>query len=148
MKRSCMFLAVVILSATACAVGAAQTEVPDIVLFFEALGQDEGDAESALDEIAALWRDSYTPIIIDMVRFMAPPTPRRSSPIRQRLIDFLERQTGEEFGHDLNRWYQWMWRLPDELHPDYGPFKGILYGGRVDERMMNFFPLGVQATIR
>ena len=67
-----------------------------------------------------------------MVRFMAPPTPRRSSPIRQRLIDFLERQTGEEFGHDLNRWYQWMWRLPDELHPDYGPFKGILYGGRVD----------------
>ena len=141
MKRLGMFLTLVLLSVAACAVEAAQTEVPDIVLFFEAIGQDEGDAESALDEIAALWQDSYTPLIIDMVRLFG-------SPIRQRLIDFLERQTGQQFGQDLNRWYQWMWRLPDAPHRDYGPFKGLLYGGRIDERMMNFFPLGVQATIR
>src|SRR6266851_85333 len=41
------------------------------------------------------------------------------SPVRRRLIAFLERQTKQSFGQDLNRWREWMWKLPYDPHPDY-----------------------------
>ena len=40
-----------------------------------------------------------------------------------------------------------MWNLPDELHPNYGLFKGLIYG-QIDPRMREFFPPGVRADIR
>ena len=131
-----------LLSATAWLGGAVQSEIPSIGLFFEAASPDAERAESALEELGELWKDSYTPIIIDLVRVMDP-----NSAGWGRLIDFLESQTSQDFGNNENAWRQWMWRLPNEPHPDYGPFKGLIYR-QVDERMMSFFPLGVEATIR
>ncbi len=128
--------------AAACGVSAAQSEDPDILLFFEAARSDPAVAEAALDEIAASWRDAYTPCIVNIARMIAP-----NSPIRQRLIGFLETQTGQRFGQDLVRWGSWMWDLPPDLHPNYGLFKGIIYG-QIDPRMREFFPPGVRADIR
>ena len=128
--------------AVSCGVSAAQAEHPDILLFFEAARSDPAVAEAALDEIAATWRDGYTPFIVNMARMIAP-----SSPIRQRLIGFLETQTGQKFGQDLVRWGSWMWNLPADLHPNYGLFKGLIYG-QIDPRMSEFFPPGVRADIR
>ena len=124
------------------ALGAQQSEPPEMALFFQAAGPDEGPAQTALEQIAASWKDGYAPILVDITRLMRPP-----SPIRQRLIDFLTEQTGQDFGQDLGAWRRWMWNLPYDPHPDYGPFKGALYG-QVDRRMMDFFPIGVEATIR
>ncbi|MGQ0732707.1 MAG: DUF3179 domain-containing protein [Acidobacteriota bacterium] len=67
-----------------------------------------------------------------------PGPMRRESRIRQRLLSFLERQTKQRFGDDLNRWREWMWTLPEEPHPDYARFKGILYA-QIDPRMAGFF---------
>lgn len=47
-------------------------DVPDIQLFVDAAQQDGGRADTALDQIAAVWRNGYTPLIIDMARFMRP----------------------------------------------------------------------------
>ena len=142
MKQRFILSLIIAAFVTACGVSAAQTEVPDILLFFEAARSDPAVAEAALDEIAASWRDGYTPFIINMSRMIAP-----SSPIRQRLIGFLETQTGQQFGQDLVRWGSWMWDLPADLHPDYGIFKGLIYG-QIDPRMREFFPLGVRSDIR
>ena len=126
----------------ACGTSAAQTGAPDVRRFFEAASSDPVIADPALAEIAAGWSDGYTPFFIDLARLISP-----DSAIRQRLIGFLEQQTGKEFGQDLVAWQLWMWMLPDELHPDYGLFKGLLYW-QIDPRMGEFFPPGTRADIR
>jgi len=76
-----------------------------------------------------------------------PDLASRGSPIRQRLLTFLQRQTGRGFGGDLNAWRDWMWTLPYDPHPDYATFKGQVYG-QLDPKMREFFPPGVRASIR
>lgn len=77
----------------------------------------------------------------------APTVRDPGSPQRRRLLAFLEKQTGQKFGDDLDKWRQWMWKLPYEPHPDYAAFKGQVYSN-VDPRMARFFTPGVKATIR
>jgi hypothetical protein len=72
-----------------------------------------------------------------------PPSAR----IRERLVRFLEKQTGQRFGDDLRRWRRWYWNRPYEPHADYAAFKAGLYGN-VDPRMAAFFPPGGQERIR
>ena len=71
----------------------------------------------------------------------------RGSPIRRRLLAFLQKQTRKSFGDDLNGWREWMWTLPYDPHPDYAAFKGLVYG-QIDPRMRAFFPPDVRAAIR
>jgi hypothetical protein len=82
-------------------------------------------------------------------RFDSPPVhaAEPASPVRQRLLRFLERQTGQSFGQDLAKWRQWVWSRTYSPHPDYATFKAALYG-RVDPAMAAFFPAGVKSLIR
>ena len=57
---------------------------------------------------------------------LMPGVPDRGSPIRRRLLSFLEKQTGKRFGNDLNAWRTWMWSLPYDPHPDYARLKAAL----------------------
>jgi len=68
--------------------------------------------------------------------------------IRSRLISFLEKQTRKRFDLSLNDWCNWMWSLPCEPHPEYARFKGMVYGGGVDQRMQRFFPPDAKSLIR
>jgi len=155
---------------------------PELSLFFQATSENRREAQAALKQIAAQWRDGLTPMVIDMVRLMtaagsadpggafgrsaadigldgvgglpedggaALPSAAADpgSPIRRRLIRFLEQQTGKNFGDDLDRWRRWTWSLPDEPHPDYATFKGAVYGN-IDSRFRDFFPAGVSSRIR
>jgi hypothetical protein len=81
--------------------------------------------------------------------FAAGPGAREdpSVRVRERLLRFLEKQTGQRFGHDLRRWRHWMWSRPYAPHPEYAAFKRALYA-RVDPRMESFFAAGVPARIR
>jgi hypothetical protein len=72
-----------------------------------------------------------------------PPSAR----IRERLLAFLEKRTGQRFGDDLRRWRRWYWNLPYEPHPDYAAFKSALYAN-VDPRMAAFFPPGARELVR
>jgi hypothetical protein len=76
-----------------------------------------------------------------------PTTPDIGSPVRRRLLQFLERQTGQRLGDDLDRWRAWVWSRPFEPHPDYAVLKRAVYGD-IDPRMRAFFPDGVQSAIR
>jgi hypothetical protein len=68
--------------------------------------------------------------------------------VRDRLLQFLEKQTGQRFGNDFVRWHRWIWSLPYEPHRDLARFKGLLYGNNIDPRMEAFFPADVPASIR
>lgn len=157
-----------------------QTAAPPLDRFVAAASADEALAKSALTEIAAAWKHSYTPMFVDMARIMRPPrrgpasptpdavptaddersaagperqiadpldTPDRGSPIRRRLLSFLEKQTRQRFGDDLAAWRDWMWKLPYDPHPEYAALKALVYG-QIDPQMQAFFPPGVQASIR
>jgi hypothetical protein len=77
----------------------------------------------------------------------AAAAPRPVSPVRERLIRFLERATRQRFGQDFEKWHQWIWAQPYDPHPELATFKGLLYAN-VDPRMADFFPTGVRASIR
>ena len=81
----------------------------------------------------------------DLLRALG--TPDRGSPVRRRLLSFLERQTGKRFGDDLDAWRKWMWSLPYDPHPEYATLKATVYG-QIDPQMRAFFPPGVKSTIR
>ena len=83
-----------------------------------------------------MWRDDYATMILDLSRVLQMR--RDSLPIARRLIEFLQAQTHQRFGTDLNRWREWVWSLPYEPHPEYLLFKGILFSA-IDPRMRSFF---------
>ena len=135
LAAGCLGLAAVVLAGSAPSTPApatgGQTEPPDLALFIQAVGQDTAVSEAALTEIATAWKDSYTPMFLELLRIVPPPVP-------WRILEFLEARTGQEFGLDLNAWQQWSWRLPYDPHPDYRVFKGALYA-QIDPRMLDFF---------
>jgi hypothetical protein len=77
----------------------------------------------------------------------AGPSFVAADPRRQRLIRFLEKQTGQRFGDDLRAWRRWLWNRPSEPHPDLAAFKSALYGN-IDPKMGAFFTPGAVAKIR
>ena len=174
----------VVLAATVLA-----ADAPTLDLFLQAGQTNEPASKAALREIAASWKNSWTPMIIDIARLL-PPLPGtgaaaepaltspgdsgRNSPdsgdppgaglrtdpsltagralnpgqmARQRLTQFLEKQTKQKFGDDLARWRRWMWTQPYQPHPDYARLKATLYAA-IDPRMAQFFQPDMKATIR
>jgi hypothetical protein len=122
---------------------------PAVDDFFAASSLDESVAAPARERLAAAWRDGYAAMLVDEVDLM-----RRTSLVDprswirlNRLAQFLEEQTGQDFGLDVDAWRTWVWSLPYEPHPDYGAFKGRLYG-QIDPRFAQFFRAPVDSTIR
>jgi hypothetical protein len=73
--------------------------------------------------------------------------PRPVTPVRERLLRFLERTTGQRFGVDLNKWHQWLWAQSYDAHPEFMPFKSRLYAD-IDSRLADFFAPGTETSIR
>src|SRR6187455_2207722 len=73
--------------------------------------------------------------------------PRPVTRVRERLLEFLERTTGQRFGLDLNKWHEWLWAQSYDPHPEFMTFKRRLYAD-VDTRLADFFPPGNQTSIR
>ena len=40
-----------------------------------------------------------------------------------RLLEVLEQQTGQDYGYDFNKWYEWIWDRPPRLLPQYADVK-------------------------
>jgi hypothetical protein len=140
--------------------GAAERQAPqpavDPGLFFAATSTDDARSRAALEAIGRSWRDSYAAMLIDLVRLLRParpagadafvidlaapasPADAAAHPARQRMLDFLEAQTGQSFGDDLGAWREWMWALPYEPHPRHLEFKAAVYR-TIDPRMAEFF---------
>lgn len=181
--------------------------VPRVQLFIDAASKDEEQAERAMAALAEAWKDSYTALLVDVARFMAPrresrmtgrmgtvggrsarladsggfsrgitgsggggggggrgggggggamgslpglgdmPRQDESYEVRRRLVNFLEEQTGQDFGEDLSKWRRWYWSLPYEPHPGYTSLKQAMYE-RVDDTMGVYFDNGGAALVR
>ena len=151
MHRVIVLTTVVTLLALGVAAGASSAQQadpgdhPDIQLFMQATAPNARLAQDSLRQIGEMWRDGYAGIIWDLARFIRPPSPQMFRFFT--LIDFLQRQTGQQFGADLTRWHDWIWDQPYDPHPDYALFKGLLYN-QFDPSFKAFFPMGIQSLIR
>jgi hypothetical protein len=127
----------------------AQDPVPGADVFFAAAGVDAGQAESARKTLAASWNDGYAAMLIellDVLRRTGFVDPRGFVQL-VRLSQFLEQQTGQTFGADIDAWHRWIWSR-DYVTPDaYPEFKGRLYA-RLDPRFADFFVSPLATSIR
>ena len=145
------FLAMLLVSADA----SFPSEHAPIPLFFDAISADRAESREALERIGTTWKDGYAALLVELAYFFPPQGEADSSgraeysvsPVRRRLVRFLEKQTGKKFGDDLDRWRHWIWSRPYDPHPDYALFKGQLYE-KIDARMQRFFPPGANYRVR
>ena len=116
------------LSAPFARTGPAQDRAPELGLFYLTASADtQADALRRLDDG---WQQGYSMILWDIARFLSPDR-------RQRIVDFLEEQSGQRFGHNMEAWHRWLWELPYDPHPEYALFKNVLYG-QLDPRFKAF----------
>src|SRR5262249_26128161 len=121
----------------------------DVELFFRVTVLDDRVADEALARIADAWKNGYTALfvdVLDLMRRTSLGTPSAWARI-SRLARFLEDRTGQRFGADVTRWRDWVWSLPYDPHPEYGAFKGRLYG-QLDPRFQEFFRAPLRSSIR
>ncbi|MGH7526241.1 MAG: DUF3179 domain-containing protein [Gemmatimonadales bacterium] len=108
--------------------------------FFELAGDDDDSAATAGANIAQRWQNSYAVMLVELLLF-APPGGQR------RILELLERATGQRFGSDLDRWYEWIWQTDPGTHPQYAEFKATLYGA-IDSRFRSYFDDHPKTAIR
>jgi Protein of unknown function (DUF3179) len=124
-------------------------DVPAVDDFFAAASLNRAQAMAARERLAAGWRDGYAAMLVDEIDLMRRTgfvSPQAWLQLAQ-LAQFLELQTHQSFGGDLDGWHRWVWSLPYDPHPDYGVFKGRLYAG-LDPRFADFFRPPVRTQIR
>lgn len=143
MRAAVLCVALLLFAALPWSTRAQPAEDPDIELFLSAASENRPGP--ALDQISERWRPGYAGMVWDLARLLRPPSPRMMSFVT--LMQFLEQQTGQQFGQDLGQWNDWVWSQPYEPHPDYGYLKGQWYS-QLDPRFADFFPRGVVADIR
>ncbi len=116
-------------------------QAPPLDLFLQAADQWGTGARPILDAIGVSWRDTYTPMIVELA--VIAPYPET----RTEMFRFLRRETGRSFGEDTQRWMKWVWQQPYDPHPEYLDFKRTIYS-LIDPRMAAFFPAGTRSLIR
>ena len=127
----------------------AETPEADIDAFLEAASANKRRAAEAQAKIAAGWRDADAALLVDLLDIVERTRDlnRHAFAPPERLVKFLEEQTGQAFGDDLKLWREWIWSLPYAPHPNYGEFKGRLYA-MLDPRYVVFFRSSARPKIR
>jgi len=142
----------VVAACVAYAVAAAafgQPAEPAVQTFLDAASSSKRRATEAQAEIAAAWKSGYAPMLVDLLDIVERTRDMNRQKFMQpsRLVSFLEQQTGQTLGEDIEKWREWEWAQPYAPHPSYGEFKGELYA-MLDPRFVVFFRAAAQPTIR
>lgn len=98
--------------------------------FLKLLDSDQ-TLQAELDRVTENWNMAYFPMMLEVARFLPPR-------YRARVFAALENKTGQSFGPDFDRWFQWNWAQDFEPHPGYAKFKSDLYR-KIDPRFAEYF---------
>jgi len=100
-----------------------------------------GTQEKSLEWLNAHWQSNFAGMMIESLRYIRSPATRRSA------ADLLEDKTGQANGLDIDGWYHWLWKQPNNPHPGYADFKAALYA-KIDPRFVPYFENVSNARIR
>ena len=108
--------------------------------FVAMLSLEHNTIAAGIAEAQMNWDISYVPMLLEVASFL--PGQHRA-----RVMGLLESQTGQRFGNDSDKWWQWLWKQKYTPHPGYSSFKSALYSLR-DPRFPEYFADTKDATIR
>ena len=109
--------------------------------FIEMLSTDSRRIEQLQQMLASSWNNSFVPMALETLHFSYEPDSTNA------LVELLQKGTGQQFGDDIDQWYQWWWRQTEVVHPHYSTFKTRLYR-IIDRRFEPYFETGRTAKIR
>lgn len=119
----------------------AAAELADLNSYLNLASRDRDEVDNAIGHIQKNWDSGSAAMVLEAIQF----TNIRG--LRQRLTAMLQTKTGQMFGHDRNRWYQWLWSKPYLPHPKYAEFKSKIHS-TIDPRFSEYFTETETATIR
>jgi hypothetical protein len=102
---------------------------------------DEETRRDALARIDGEWEDGFATVVLEVINLGGHPRFNKS------LIRVLENKTDQDYGYDLDKWYEWIWSREPQLHPYYADFKAALYG-LLDPKFKSYFSSKRKSTIR
>jgi hypothetical protein len=149
LRRLSTLLIFLVLPAQAAVPPAPSSKPVPIDLFFQAGFSDRSTADAALAKIAAGWQSGYAAMVFEVAEILRrTQTPDSPTFVRYLpLINFLQKQTGQSFGDNLDGWRHWIWHNPYNTHPEYAAFKRRLYG-LIDPGFKAFFRMPLRSSIR
>jgi hypothetical protein len=109
--------------------------------FISLLFEEPTGRQPAMEKIARTWQPGYAVMALETLPFS------RDASVTRFLISTLEENTGERFGQDIRRWYEWIWSRPAQDHPRYAEFKSRLYR-QIDPKFGAYFAPDRPANIR
>ncbi len=115
------------------------SDVPDI--FLSLIITSEKDRDSALNYLKNNWEPSFSTMLLEVIPLSRDPR------FTEKLVDLLEKKTGENYGFQINKWYEWIWNQKPLDHPKYAEFKSRLYS-LIDPRFGRYFNTNYPASIR
>ena len=83
-------------------------------------------------EVSARFDQSWIAPSLEVINFVS------SFEMRQHLISELEKETGQFFGRDVNRWFRWVWNQDYVDAAGYDDFKAEFYK-EIDEDFARYF---------
>ena len=141
-RAACTAAMLLVLSINPSAPLAQESEPEDPPTLFLALVIGNPEArETAVRQITATWRDEYIPMTLESVTLM------RDSATAAKMMHLLEEKTAQDFGFDINRWFEWVWSREPRLDPQYPQYKSLLYG-LIDPRFSGYFKNNGRSLIR
>ncbi len=79
-----------------------------------------GDRDRA-DTLSAQFDAAWIAPSLEVYQFISDPT------MRKHLLNEIRRETGQNFGPDLNKWFKWMWNQEAVNAAGYDQFKADFY---------------------
>lgn len=110
-------------------------------LFLALVIGNPGAREIAIQQITKTWRDEYIPMTLESVTLMSDST------MAAKMIQLLQEKTNQNFGFDINRWFEWVWSHEPKLDPQYPQYKSLLYA-LIDPRFSEYFKNNGHSDIR
>ncbi len=109
--------------------------------FISLLTETPAVREQALLRLTGQWEESYVPMALETLYLS------QDLEMTGKLVELLQRKTGQTFGFDMRQWQEWLWNRPERKHPRYEEFKAKLYG-LIDPRFSHYFSADRPQTIR
>ncbi len=109
--------------------------------FIEMLSADAHRVMQLKQILTASWDSSFVPMALEVLHFSYEPATTTA------LVELLQQSTGQQYGEDIDAWYQWWWRQPESTHPYYSEFKKRLYR-TIDRRFTPYFEANRATSIR
>ena len=85
-----------------------------------------------IENISTTYSKAYIPATLEIFNFV------QSYRVREALLAALKKETGEDFGQNVNDWYRWLWNKPEIKIAGYDNFKAEFYAS-IDPRFGKYF---------